>query len=141
MGRYATKLSLAVVALVVALQSAPSPALAKQFDVTGTLDCGVRSGRKCTFADWSTGPTLGVLTRDFSGNLERVVLNASWVRDSLTAFDQDDFVWFTVDDQVGPMPQIISVVEHHCNDGTLDTGLVNGSGSSCSPTEHKKKDD
>src|SRR4051794_38037585 len=65
--------SIAVLALAVAL--APSPAMAtvasaKEFDVTGTIDCGARSGHKCDFADWSTGPVIGVLTEDISGTRE-----------------------------------------------------------------------
>src|SRR4051794_15805184 len=57
-----------------------APAQAKEFDVTGTIDCGVRSGTKCDFTDWSTGPVIGVLTEDISGTRERVLIDASWVK-------------------------------------------------------------
>ena len=115
------------VALGALLQATPSTALAKDFDVTGTLECGQRSGEKCQFADWSTGPMLGVITSDLSGNRERVVLDASWMRDRLNEFDQDDFVWFTVRNDAGPGLKIISVVEHRCREGKFNLGLSTGS--------------
>src|SRR5882724_2862513 len=80
--------------LLALVQAPAAPALAKEFDVTGTIDCGVRSGNKCDFTDWSTGPTIGVLTEDISGTRELVQIDASWVKNDLNDFDQDDFVWF-----------------------------------------------
>jgi hypothetical protein len=128
---------LGAASLVSLLPVSPPVARAEQFDVTGTLDCGIRSGRECQFPDWSTGPELAVFTKDISGNLDRVILDASWVRDRLTDFGQDDFVWFTVDDGVGPDPHIISVVEHRCNpDGSTNTDLT----KSCKRRESKKED-
>ena len=40
----------------------PSSALAKEYDVAGTVDCGVRSGHHC-----SIGDTLDVWTDDLGG--------------------------------------------------------------------------
>src|SRR5690349_14131107 len=78
---------------------------AKEFDVTGTLDCGVRSGHICKWDDWDTGPVIGIITEDISGKPERVLVDASWVKKDMTDFGQDDFVWFTVRDDVGPQLQ------------------------------------
>ena len=140
MRRFRATTILTAAALLALIQGSATVASAKEFDLTGTLDCGQRSGRKCQFADWSTGPTMGVLTKDMSGNLERVVVDASWVRDRLTDFDQDDFVWFTVRDDLGPNLKITSVVEHH-GDGTDNQGLSNGNRVIPENGRTKKKED
>lgn len=106
--------------------SSPAPTFAaNEFDVTGSLDCGVRSGQRCQFEDWGEGPMIGLFTEDVSGVNERFVVNASWLRDHLTAFRQDDFVWFVVRDGIGSVPQVISVIEHRCHDGRYPHGQVN----------------
>ena len=113
---------------VAALAVAPGYTLAasaKDFDVTGTIDCGALSGRKCDFTDWDTGPVIGVLTEDISGTREHALIDVSWVKKDLTDFDQDDFVWFTVRDGLGPNLQATGVVEHHCNDGRFSLGIIN----------------
>jgi hypothetical protein len=104
---------------------APSVAASNDFDVTGTLDCGVRSGQTFVLEDWEEGPMLALFTEDISGTSERLVVDASWLRDHLTAFRQDDFVWFVVRDGIGPVPQVVSVVEHRCHDGRYPHGQVN----------------
>jgi len=122
---------LAVGALLALLWGTPSQAQAKEFGLTGTLDCGVISGAKCAFADWAAGPTFGVFTWDISGSKVRVVLDASWVRKDLVAFHQDDEVWFSVRDGILPSKtadgqwlfKIASVIEHKCS-GDRSEGLV-----------------
>jgi hypothetical protein len=126
---------ISIVAVSLAIAPAPAtPVAAKEFDVTGTIDCGAPSGRKCDFTDWDTGPVIGVLTEDISGTRERVLIDASWVKKDLADFDQDDFIWLTVNDSVGPNLQATGVVEHHCNDGRFSLGIVNqrrSSGNRC----------
>ena len=100
-------------------------AASSDFDVTGSLDCGVRSGHRCDFGDWDEGPVIALFTEDVSGTSERFVVDASWLREHLTAFRQDDFVWFVVRDGVGPVPHVVSVVEHRCHDGRYPHGQVN----------------
>jgi len=112
-------------AFLVLTQTAAQTAEAKEFDVTGTIDCGARSGKKCDFTDWSTGPVIGVLTEDISGTRERASIDASWVKNDLDDFDQDDFVWFTVQDNGGPNLQATGIVQHHCTQGTVDLGTIN----------------
>ncbi len=111
-----------------------TPAMAKEFDVTGTLDCGVRSGDKCQFVDWETGPKLAVFTEDISGTRERWEIDASWIRDDLMKFGQDDFVWFTVRDEGSNVLRATGVVEHRCNDGRIPHGQAShgrSTGSVC----------
>src|SRR5215210_4225043 len=107
--RTARRMSAVLIAAIV-VGFHPDVSQAKECDLTGTLDCDVRSGKKCEFIDWETGPRLGILTRDISGNLERATVDASWVRDDLSDFGQDDFVWFTVQD-FGTGLQATSVLE------------------------------
>jgi hypothetical protein len=116
---------LAAVALLALVAVPAQPAQAKEFDVTGTIDCGVRSGKQCDFTDWSTGPVIGVLTQDISGTRERVLVDASWVKHDLRDFDQDDFVWFTVQPEDNGNYQATGIVEHHCNQGTASLGIIN----------------
>lgn len=127
---FRTTLLAAAVLVILSTTLAPAAPIAtaatvKDFDVTGSLDCGVRSGQKCVFTDWETGPTIGMFTEDISGETMRFVVDASWLRDHLTAFRQDDFVWFVVRDGIGPLPVIIEVVEHRCHDGRSPAGQVN----------------
>ena len=122
MNRLLKGAALTSAALLTLFQSPAGVARAKDFDLSGTLDCGVTSGAECTFADWAAGPTFGVLTDDISGTTQRVVVDASWVREDLTEFGQDDYVWFIVRDAVGKNLQVISVVEHRCKDGTMNPG-------------------
>jgi hypothetical protein len=107
------------------VQASVAPALAKDFDVTGTLDCAVASGQKCIFTDWETGPTLAIFTEDVSGEMMHFEVDASWIRDDLTAFRQDDFVWLVVRDDAGPVPVAVGVIEHRCNDGRVALGQAN----------------
>jgi len=122
--------ALATVAMVTMTPVVAMPVTAKEFDVTGTIDCGASSGHRCDFTDWETGPVIGVLTEDISGTRERVLIDASWVKHDLTDFDQDDFVWLTVRDGLGPNLQATGVVEHHCNDGRFSLGIINQGRSS-----------
>jgi hypothetical protein len=119
-----TVLLSAVLAIMMASSSA-SVLATNDFDVTGSLDCGVRSGQKCHFEDWEAGPIIALFTEDVSGTSERFVVDAAWMREHMTAFRQDDFVWFVVRDGIGPVPQVVSVVEHRCHDGRYPHGQVN----------------
>lgn len=104
----------------------PAPVvLAKDFDVTGTLDCAERSRQKCDFLDWESGLTLALFTEDITGERMRFEVDASWIRDHLDSFGQDDFVWLVVQDTAGELPVAVAVIEHRCNDGRFPHGQVN----------------
>jgi hypothetical protein len=105
------------------LQGAVEPSSAKEFDITGTVECGTRSGRRCEFSDFSTtGPKIGILTTDVSGNLDRIVVNGSWMRRELGGLEQDDYIWVTVRNEGNDL-QVISVIQHRCKAGTFNQGL------------------
>ena len=127
MNRFLKGAVLGSAALLITLQGSVDVAQARDFDVTGTLECGVRSGERCSFADWANGPTIAVLTEDISGETQRVLLDASWVKDDLSSFDQDDWVWFTVREGLGPNLKVVGIVERRCKDGTYNPGLSTAS--------------
>ena len=120
--RFAVIAGMAAASLVV-LQGSSEVTRARDFDITGTIDCGQRSGRDCTFADWATGPKLTVLTSDFSGERQPVVVDAAWVRDDLPRLEQDDFVWFSLRDDAGGGLRVISINGSRCKAGTFNQGL------------------
>lgn len=127
--RVSSRLTLALVTaaamLLWSMVPAPAAASAREFDLTGTLDCAKFSGHKCHFVDWATGPVLAVFTEDISGVRERHLIDVSWVRDDMEGFRQDDFVWFTVADLGGEFLQATGVVEYRCADGTVPHGQAN----------------
>src|SRR5215216_2453598 len=104
---------LGVLTLGAVAQATPSPALARDFQLTGTVDCGRSSGENCRFPDFITGPKVGFITSDISGHPQRVVLEGSWQRKELEDVEQDDFMRFTVRDDAGPGLIIVSVEERH----------------------------
>jgi len=58
---------------------------AKEIDLTGTVDCGQRSGRHC-----SLGDTLVPRTSDITGELAPAAIMISWIKDQLPSLDQDE---------------------------------------------------
>ena len=118
---------LGVLTLGAVAQATPSPALAKDFQLTGTVDCGRTSGQNCQFPDFFTGPKVGFITADISGHRQRVELDGSWQRKELEDVEQDDFMRFTVRDDAGPGLIIVSVEERHCRAGTFNQGTSTGS--------------
>jgi hypothetical protein len=81
-----------------------SVALAKEYDVAGTVDCGVPSGRDCTTRD-----TLDLWTDDVSGTRQLVTVNVSWIKSQLPKLDQDDPIDLEVRDQPDGTIQAIGV--------------------------------
>jgi hypothetical protein len=116
---------LVALGLTTFLQGAVQTTSAKEFDITGSVECGTRSGHRCQFPDFSTtGPKIGILTTDVSGNLDRIVVNGSWMRNELGGLDQDDYIWVTVRNEGNDL-QVISVKQHRCKAGTFNQGLSN----------------
>ena len=75
-----------------------SPALAKDFNVAGTVDCGVRSGRACPLGD-----TITLWTDDISGTRELVTVDVTWIGRQLrgASLEQDD----AIDLEVRSLPE------------------------------------
>lgn len=88
---------------------APSTtAAAKDYDIAGTVDCGVKSGHGC-----SIGDTLNVWTDDLGGGKQLATIDVSWIRKQLPDLDQDDPIDLEVQDQP---------------DGTIQATGVSGEG-------------
>ena len=51
----------------------PLVGLAKEFSLSGTVDCGRRSGQSCSYE--GSEPMMAIHTRDISGVMERVVVD------------------------------------------------------------------
>src|SRR5829696_4521330 len=68
-----------------------SPALAKDFNIAGTVDCSQRSGRVCSIDN-----TVKLWTDDISGTRQLVTVDISWIRKRLPNLEQDDAIDFEV---------------------------------------------
>src|SRR5436190_18566175 len=78
--------------------------LGKDLELTGTVDCGLASGARC-----SIGDTLRLWTTDVDGTRRLVEIDVSWIRDQLGGIDQDDLMSFEVRDLGGGHFQAIAV--------------------------------
>jgi hypothetical protein len=90
----------AIVSAVVVGLAQPTLALAKTFAITGTVDCGVKSGEQCDIGD-----SLDVWTTDISGNLDKVAVDVSWIKEQLDEdeWDEEDRICLEVDDGTGKL--------------------------------------
>src|SRR5687768_4787630 len=91
-----TGLALGALAL---LAQEPVVGFAKEFGITGTVDCGRRSGQSCSFE--SSDPLMVLHTRDISGVMEAIVVDVSWIMDHLRErdIDQDDPICIEIDNK------------------------------------------
>jgi hypothetical protein len=90
----------ALVSAVIVGLAQPTLALAKTFAITGTIDCGVKSGEQCDIGD-----SLNVWTTDISGNLDKVAVDVSWIKKQLDEdeWDEEDRICLEVDDGAGKL--------------------------------------
>ena len=96
---------------------------AKEYEIDGTADCGLRSGRRC-----SIDAKLALWTDDVSGKRERVEVDVSWIDpDDLDAIDQDDRVCLILEDRYATRLKAVGVSRHCKFDGTYNGGLSTGS--------------
>jgi hypothetical protein len=95
---------------------------AKEIDVTGTVDCGQRSGKRCSLDD-----TLVLLTDQITGELARATIDISWITKSLPALDQDDEIALTVQVLPNGTLQAVGVVSTSDRSGTVNQGSSTGS--------------
>lgn len=96
---------------------------AREYELDGTADCGLRSERRC-----SIDSTLAVWTDDVDGTRRRVEVDVSWIRpSSLDRIDQDDRVCLLIEDIYADRLKAVGV-SHRCKfDGTVNPGLSTGS--------------
>jgi hypothetical protein len=95
---------------------------AKEIDLTGTVDCGQRSGKRCSIDD-----TLVLLTDQVAGVLAPAKIDVSWIKGSLPALDQDDEVTLTVQILPNGTLQAVSIESDKSRSGTVNQGASTGS--------------
>lgn len=100
----------------------PRPGLAKEFDVDGTVDCGIPSGRRCDLGD-----TLVLLTDSVSGQRELVPIDIRGIKRKLPALDQDDEITLCVEMLPDGKLKAQCVISAKRRDGTLNQGASTGS--------------
>jgi hypothetical protein len=88
----------AILGALVACLILPQVGVAKTYPITGTVDCGVPSGQRCSIDD-----TVAIITNDLGGDHQRVEVDVSWIKKYFEEqpFDQDDPLCVEVDDQDG----------------------------------------
>ena len=81
-------------------------ASAKTLDLSGTIDCGLSSGERCTFGD-----KLILHTKDISGVAQGIDLDVSWIqKGDLEGLVQDEFLRFEVEEKPGGGYQALRLV-------------------------------
>lgn len=115
--------SLAVLLGLLIVVAGVGPGQAREIEIDGTADCGLRSGRECSIDE-----TLAVWTDDLSGNRERLEIDVRWIDDDdLDDIDQDDRVCMVVEDRGGTRLRALSMTKTCKFDGTINPGLSTGS--------------
>ena len=97
------------------------PGLAKEFDVNGTVDCGIPSGRRCELGD-----TLVLLTDSVSGLRELVPIDISGIKKKLPDLDQDDEITLCVEMLPDGKLKAQCVISAKRRDGTQNQGSSTG---------------
>jgi hypothetical protein len=100
----------------------PEPGLAKEFDVVGTVDCGIPSGRHCELGD-----TLVLLTDSVSGLMELVAFDIRGIKRKLPDLDQDDEITLCVELLPDGKLKAQCVISTKKREGTLSQGSSTGS--------------
>ena len=115
--------TLAILFGVCIVLSAVGQGQAREFEIDGTADCGLKSGKHC-----SVGSTLAIWTENYSGEKERVEVDVRWIKDDLDKIDQDDYVCLVVEDRDGGRLRGVGVSQTCKFDGgTINPGLSTGS--------------
>ena len=109
---------------------------AREFEVDGIADCGLRSDRRCSIDD-----VLALWTDDISGELERIEVDVSWVRNSLGSIDQDERVCLILEDRQAAKLKAIGVTRNCKFDGNVNPGLSTGSRQVLEQPKPKEEDD
>ena len=117
----------------------PTVGWTKDFSLTGTVDCGVRSGRDCPPIDDS----LAVYTDDVSGRIERIVIDVSWIKRQLRDLDieQDDQICLEVRERPSGGLQAIGITELCDLEGTVNPGLSTDDRDVSEQPAHGRGDD
>lgn len=104
--RHAGAPRLIAVLFAIGAMAATGAASAREFGVSGIVDCGLPSGRRCGASD-----TLVIRTRSLSGDLERVAVDISWIARQLPELDQDDEISLEVETTPDGALRALRVIE------------------------------
>ena len=116
--------------------SRAAPGFAKEFDVIGTVDCGLRSGQRC-----SLGDTLVLWTDSVSGELARTSLDIRWVKKDLPALDQDDEITVAVESFPDGGLRVLSITSDDKRSGTRNQGQLDANGRSTATSARARLQD
>src|SRR5262245_28182772 len=80
---------------------------AREIEIDGSADCGLRSGRHCDIAN-----TLALWTDDITGTRDRFEVDIRWIdKDDLDKIDQDERVCLVVEDRGGGRLRALSMTK------------------------------
>jgi uncharacterized protein YfaP (DUF2135 family) len=126
----------AVLSLLSVDLSRAAPSFAKEFDVVGTVDCGQRSGQRC-----SLGDTLVLWTDSVTGELARITFDLSWVKKEMPSLDQDDEITVAVESLPDGKLRILSITSDEKRSGTKNPGQLDANGRSTATSARARLQD
>jgi hypothetical protein len=111
------------IGLAAVLLQAPLVSLAAEFGISGTVDCGRRSGQSCSFE--GSEPMMVIHTKDISGVMERIVVDVSWIMPHLRerSIDQDDTICLDVENKPDGTLRAVAYTNLCDDKGTDNPGL------------------
>lgn len=111
---------------------------AKEFEIDGTADCGLRNEQRC-----SIDSVLAIWTDDIDGNRQRVEVDVSWIKESLEKdkIDQDDHVCLIVEDLRAKRLKAVGMSDSCRYGGAINPGLSTGSKEVSEQPDHNQDDD
>ena len=86
--------AISAVGIIGSTTTAPAPTFAKEYDIAGTVDCGLRSGEACVIAD-----SVKLWTDDVSGTRELITIDTAWIKKDFAGLDQDEAIDLEVRDE------------------------------------------
>jgi hypothetical protein len=120
--RWTRSLALALLFTVCFALAGVGQGQAKEYEIDGTADCGLRSDERCSIED-----VLALWTDDIDGTRRRVEIDVSWIRPSLGSIDQDEHICIIVEDRNARRLKAVGA-SHSCRfEGTYNPGLSTGS--------------
>src|SRR5262249_50234830 len=110
---------------------------AREFEIDGTADCGLKSGKHCDIDN-----NLALFTDDISGERQRVEIDIRWVKQHLAKIAQDDHVCLIVEDRSGGRLRATGYSQScKFDDGTINPGLSTGSKKVSEQPDHNQDND
>lgn len=129
--------SLALLLGLCIVLSAVGQGQAREFEIDGTADCGLKSGKHCSIDN-----SLALFTDDVSGEKQRVEIDVRWVKADLDKIDQDDHVCLVVEDRGGGRLRATGYSQTcKFDDGTINPGLSTGSKKVSEQPDRNQDDD